>query len=340
MNPRLSPAATVFLPSFSALRRDAVVSAVGQRAADQDGAGLEARRRRADSGDQGRRSHRAAAARAAEHAADLAAAASRHLQHRGSRRADLRPAVAASVRADEREARGHLRRRHHRRRRREGRRRCDPDQRPRRRHRRLAARIDQACRAAVGSRACSTPIACCSARGSRHRVVLQTDGGLKTGRDVAMAAALGAQEYGFGTAALVAIGCVMARQCHLNSCPAGIATQKPELRAKYEGTPDQVIAYFRMVAEDVRRILASLGLRSLDALIGRTDLLRPRDSAAATRLDLEAFTAGRRSPRCRSPLDGHDVGSRSGTQDPAGTLDTLNERLLARAHRITSRAGS
>src|SRR5688572_10413925 len=109
-------------------------------------------------------------------------------------------------------------------------------------------------------------------RGSRHRVILQTDGGLKTGRDVAMAAALGAQEYGFGTAALVAIGCVMARQCHLNSCPAGIATQKPELRAKFEGTPEQVIAYFRMVAEDVRSILASLGLRSLEALIGRTDL--------------------------------------------------------------------
>ena len=139
------------------------------------------------------------------------------------------------------------------------------------------------------------------ARGSRHRVILQTDGGFKTGRDVAMAAALGAQEYGFGTAALVAIGCVMARQCHLNSCPAGIATQKPELRAKYEGTPDQVIAYFRMVAEDVRRILASLGLRTLDDLVGRVDLLRPRDSAAAMRLDLEAMLA---PIRAAEPLDG------------------------------------
>jgi glutamate synthase domain-containing protein 3 len=161
------------------------------------------------------------------------------------------------------------------------------------------------------------------ARGSRHRVILQTDGGLKTGRDVAMAAALGAQEYGFGTAALVAVGCVMARQCHLNSCPAGIATQKPELRAKYEGTPEQVIAYFRMVAEDVRRILASLGLRTLDELVGRVDLLRPRDSAAAMRLDLEAML----SPiGATEPLDG--------TFDPYGGpagSHTLNGRLVAQA---------
>ena len=165
------------------------------------------------------------------------------------------------------------------------------------------------------------------ARGSRHRVILQTDGGLKTGRDVAMAAALGAQEYGFGTAALIAIGCVMARQCHLNSCPAGIATQKPELRAKYEGTPDQVIAYFRMVAEDVRRILASLGLRSLDALIGRTNLLRPRDTDAARRLDLDGFfrepAAGSREPE--------QLLSDSRLPTPDSRQATLNERLLARA---------
>src|SRR5688572_30414229 len=165
------------------------------------------------------------------------------------------------------------------------------------------------------------------ARGSRHRVILQTDGGLKTGRDVAMAAALGAQEYGFGTAALVAIGCVMARQCHLNSCPAGIATQKPELRAKYEGTPEQVIAYFRMVAEDVRMILARLGLRSLDELVGRVDLLQPRDSAAATRLDLDDFLreqgVGNREPEKRA------AGSRIPV--PGSRIPTLNERLLARA---------
>ena len=168
------------------------------------------------------------------------------------------------------------------------------------------------------------------ARGSRHRVVLQTDGGLKTGRDVAMAAALGAQEYGFGTAALVAIGCVMARQCHLNSCPAGIATQKPELRAKYAGTPDQVVAYLRMVAEDVRHILASLGLRSLDALVGRTDLLRPRDTDATRRLDLDVFV---RDPGSgiRDPEEGRS-GARlaaSGFRQEASA--TLNAKLLDRA---------
>jgi len=162
-----------------------------------------------------------------------------------------------------------------------------------------------------------------SARGSRHRVVLQTDGGLKTGRDVAMAAALGAQEYGFGTAALVAIGCVMARQCHLNSCPAGIATQKAELRAKYEGTPEQVIAYFRMVAEDVRAILASLGLGTLDQLVGRVDLLQPRDTTAATRLDLDGLL---------SPIESRErlAGTHDPDGGPAGRL-TLNGRLLAQA---------
>src|SRR5207302_1445272 len=88
-------------------------------------------------------------------------------------------------------------------------------------------------------------------------------GAPRTGRDVVIAALLGAESYGFGTAALVAIGCDMARQCHLNTCPTGIATQKPELRAKFRGTPEQVVAYFTWIAEDVRRILAGLGCRSM-----------------------------------------------------------------------------
>ncbi len=163
-------------------------------------------------------------------------------------------------------------------------------------------------------------------RGTRGRVVLQTDGGLRTGRDVAMAAALGAQEFGFGTAALIAIGCVMARQCHLNSCPVGIATQQPELRAKYAGTAEQVIAYLRLVAEDVRSILASLGLSSLDALVGRIDLLRSRDSAAAERLDLN---------RILSPIASGQPLERGieAAHGPAGSA-TLNGHLLAcaRAH--------
>src|SRR5438874_6448955 len=85
--------------------------------------------------------------------------------------------------------------------------------------------------------------------GLRHRIEVRTDGGLRTARDVVVAALLGAESYGFGTAALVAIGCDMARQCHLNSCPTGIATQKPELRAKFRGTPEQVVAYFTWIAE-------------------------------------------------------------------------------------------
>ena len=114
------------------------------------------------------------------------------------------------------------------------------------------------------------------ANDSRHRVVLQTDGGLQTGRDIAIAAALGADEFGFGTSALVAIGCVMARQCHLNTCPVGIATQRPDLKARYSGTPDMLVGFLRLVAQDVRQILASLGLRTVGELVGRTDLLEPK----------------------------------------------------------------
>jgi glutamate synthase domain-containing protein 2/glutamate synthase domain-containing protein 1/glutamate synthase domain-containing protein 3 len=110
--------------------------------------------------------------------------------------------------------------------------------------------------------------------GLRGRIRLRTDGGLRRARDVVIAALLGAEEYGFGTASLVAIGCDMARQCHLNTCPTGIATQREDLRAKFKGTPEQVIAFFVHLAEEIRELLASLGLRSLDEAIGRVDLLR------------------------------------------------------------------
>ncbi len=120
-----------------------------------------------------------------------------------------------------------------------------------------------------------------AAAGLRHRVVLQTDGGLKTGRDIAMAAALGADEFGFGTAALVALGCVMARQCHANTCPVGIATQRPDLRRAFAGTADMLIGYLHLVAQEVRTLLASLGLRRVEDLIGRTDLVRRRDGVKA-----------------------------------------------------------
>jgi glutamate synthase (ferredoxin) len=111
------------------------------------------------------------------------------------------------------------------------------------------------------------------ANGLRHRIEVRVDGGFRTGRDVVIAALLGGESYGFGTAPLVAIGCAMARQCHLNTCPTGIATQRPDLRAKFKGTPEQVVTYFSFVAEQVREILASLGARSLDEIIGRADLL-------------------------------------------------------------------
>jgi glutamate synthase (ferredoxin) len=109
--------------------------------------------------------------------------------------------------------------------------------------------------------------------GLRGRVRLRADGGLRTGRDVVIAALLGADEFSFGTAAVVAEGCLMARACHLNTCPAGIATQRPELRAKFDATPEHVMAFFLYVAEEVREILASLGLASLAEAIGRVDLL-------------------------------------------------------------------
>jgi glutamate synthase domain-containing protein 3 len=123
-------------------------------------------------------------------------------------------------------------------------------------------------------------------QGLRDRVVLRTDGGLQTGRDIVVAALLGAEEYGFGTAALVAIGCDMARQCHLDTCPTGIATQRDDLRAKFTGTPEQVVAFFTALAEDVRRELAVLGFRSMADAIGRNDRLAVREGAT---LDLDAL---------------------------------------------------
>ena len=109
--------------------------------------------------------------------------------------------------------------------------------------------------------------------GLRGRVRLRVDGGLSTARDILIGALLGADEFSFGTAVLVALGCDMARQCHLNTCPTGIATQKPELRAKFRGKPEHVVKFFLNIAEDLQRLLADLGLPSLDAAIGRTDLL-------------------------------------------------------------------
>ena len=109
--------------------------------------------------------------------------------------------------------------------------------------------------------------------GLRGRILVRTDGGMKTGRDVVIAAMLGAEEYGFGTAAVVATGCVMTRQCHLNTCPVGVATQDPKLRARFAGTPEMVVNFLMYVAQEIREILAGLGYRRLEEVIGRSDLL-------------------------------------------------------------------
>ena len=108
----------------------------------------------------------------------------------------------------------------------------------------------------------------------RSRVVLQTDGGLKTGRDVVIAALLGAEEFGFSTAPLITMGCIMMRKCHLNTCPVGIATQDPELRKKFSGKPEHVVNYLFMVAEEARRLMAKLGFKSIDEMVGRCDVLK------------------------------------------------------------------
>jgi glutamate synthase (ferredoxin) len=117
--------------------------------------------------------------------------------------------------------------------------------------------------------------------GFRGRVRLRADGGFKFGRDVIVAALLGADEYGFGTAALLAIGCVMARQCHLNTCPAGIATQDEKFRARFDGKPEMAMTYFRGVAAEVRERLSQLGARSLNEIIGAAEMLRPKTKEAS-----------------------------------------------------------
>src|SRR5258707_965179 len=122
--------------------------------------------------------------------------------------------------------------------------------------------------------------------GLRGRVRVRVDGGLKTGRDVVIAAMLGAEEFGFGTASLVALGCDMARQCHLNTCPTGIATQREDLRAKFAGTPQLLVNYLTLVAEEVRELLAQLGVARLDDLVGRADMLQ---AAEGTNIDLNSL---------------------------------------------------
>ncbi len=121
----------------------------------------------------------------------------------------------------------------------------------------------------------------------RHKVTLRTDGGIKTGRDVVIAAMMGAEEFGVATTALVAMGCIMVRQCHSNTCPVGVCTQDEKLREKFVGTPDKVVNLFKFIASEVREILAQLGFKKLNQIIGRTDLLRQISKGAPNLDDLD-----------------------------------------------------
>ncbi len=125
----------------------------------------------------------------------------------------------------------------------------------------------------------------------RSRVVLQTDGQLKTGRDVVLAALLGAEEYGFSTAPLITLGCIMMRKCHLNTCPVGVATQDPVLRAKFSGRPEHVVNYLFLVAEEAREIMAQTGFRTVTEMIGRVDCLEIDDAVKHWKMEGLDLTA-------------------------------------------------
>ena len=158
------------------------------------------------------------------------------------------------------------------------------------------------------------------ANGLRGRVRLRVDGGIKTGRDVVVAALLGADEVSFGTALLLAEGCIMVRTCHVDSCPVGIATQRPELRAKFAATPEMVENYLLLVCEEVRRQLAAVGLRSFDEAVGRADLLqRRRAEGRAGSLKLDGLLA---------PLHGEAL-RYVGAEKPVAAAGELGERIAA-----------
>ena len=161
----------------------------------------------------------------------------------------------------------------------------------------------------------------------RDRVTLRTDGGLRTGRDIVMAAMMGAEEYGIGTAALIAMGCIMVRQCQSNTCPVGVCTQDEALRGKFTGNADKVVNLITFYAQEVREILASIGARSLDDVIGRADLLAR--SAADRRilddLDLNPLLL---------MVDGADKIVYNRNRDRNAVPDTLDAEIVQDAHRF------
>lgn len=165
----------------------------------------------------------------------------------------------------------------------------------------------------------------------RKKVILQADGQLKTGRDVIMAALLGAEEFGFATSALIVLGCVMMRKCHLNTCPAGVATQNPELRNRFTGKADYLVNFFRLLAEDVRDHLAGMGFRSLEEIIGRTDLLERNhevDHWKTRNLDL--------SPILKLPEEARFNAIHCIEKQPNKVINVLDYELITKAERALS----
>lgn len=165
----------------------------------------------------------------------------------------------------------------------------------------------------------------------RNRVLLRVDGGLKTGWDVVMGALMGAEEYGFGTIAMIAEGCIMARVCHTNSCPVGVTTQREELRKRFTGIPEHVVNFFHFVAEEVRSLLARLGYRSLSEIIGRADLLMTRADVELTKtqgLTLDILTQLPNTSRDRSWLDHGDINSNGPVLDDTLLADPAIQQAI------------
>jgi len=160
----------------------------------------------------------------------------------------------------------------------------------------------------------------------RGRIAVQVDGGLRTGRDVIIGALLGADEFGFGTVALIAEGCIMMRKCHLNTCPVGVATQDPELRRRFTGDPDHVVNYFMFVAEEVRELMAELGFRSFQEMIGRSDLMEMSDDVDHWKARGLDFTRVLRPPQA-----GPDVATYNCETQDHGLDKALDQRLIKEA---------
>ncbi len=177
--------------------------------------------------------------------------------------------------------------------------------------------------------------------GLRGRIVLRTDGGMKTGRDIVIAAILGAEEFNFGTAALIAAGCAMFRVCHLNTCPVGVATQREDLRAKFRGKPENVINYFNAVAEDVRQYLSKLGARNLNEIIGRTELLEQIDDPANPKTRLVNLSGLLHNPDPTNELDRYHTRERNerfadGSLDET-ILQEARDVILGKSARLVAR---